>query len=170
MSKKIFLTIITVFIAFSGFSQKFGNVFKTNPIGFAIGNFNLTYERTLGSSSSILIGASYMNKMFGEDVNAFSANGAFRYYLTHKNKEIPAGFYLNPEIQYSQGGNDDGDYTDFAYGMEIGYQFAWDSGFTLDLGAGPLFHNFNTTGNLTINDGQDSFIFPTFTLAIGYAF
>jgi hypothetical protein len=170
MKKRIFITIVAVLFAFTGFSQKFGNVIKTGPIGFALGNYNLTYEKTLGSSSSILIGGSYMAKFLGVEINAFSLNGAFRYYFTHKNKEIPAGFYINPQVQYSKGGNKDGDYTDIAFGAEIGYQFAWASGFTLDLGAGPLYHNISTTGTININDGKDTYLFPSFTFALGYAF
>jgi len=51
--KKLILSLAFVALAFGLNAQ--GNVIKTNPLGLAFGNFNATYERVLGTTSSVLI-------------------------------------------------------------------------------------------------------------------
>lgn len=66
--KKLLFSLI--FVAFAlGVNAQQGNVIKTNPIGMAFGNFNLTYEKTLGTTSSVLISGYYWYKLFSVDVN-----------------------------------------------------------------------------------------------------
>lgn len=167
--KKLILSLAFVAFAFSLNAQS--NVIKTNPLGLAFGNFNATYERVFGTTSSLLIRGQYMYKLLGADVSLAGAGLGYRYYFTHAKKPVPAGFYVNPQLAFSFGKVNDeteGNYSasTIGFGAEIGYQWVWESGFVLDLGIGPMY---------TIAKGGDSEnelngIVPSATVAIGYAF
>lgn len=168
--KKLILSLVFVAFAFSINAQS--NVIKTNPLGLAFGNFNATYERVLGTSSSILIRGQYMYKIFGLKVGLGGVGLGYRYYITHAKKPVPSGFYVNPQAVYSFGSMDDINdvsvsISTIGLGAELGYQWAWPSGFVLDLGLGPMY-------TIVLGDNSDielaSGIGPTATLAIGYAF
>ncbi len=167
--KKLILSFVFVALAFGINAQS--NVIKTNPLGLAFGNFNATYERVFGTSSSLLVRGQYMYKLLGAEVNLAGAGLGYRYYFTHAKKPVPGGFYITPQVQFAFGKITDDDDIEYsastvAFGAEIGYQWVWDSGFVLDLGIGPMY---------TIAKGGDSEnslsgIMPSATLAIGYAF
>jgi hypothetical protein len=151
-------------------SQERTKVVKTNPLGLAFGNFNVTYEKVLNSKSSVLFHAQYMFELLGVDVNTGGLGVGYRYYFTHENKEVPSGFYVQPQTSFGFGSvEDDANFTTVSLGAELGYQWAWPSGFTLDLGIGP---------NYTVISGDvddvdfdtTSGIIPSATLAIGFAF
>ena len=170
--KKFLLTlfICSVFFTVEGFSQERTKVIKTNPLGMAFGNFNMTYEKVLNTKSSILFSGSYMYELFGVDVNTGSIGLGYRYYITNEKKEVPSGFYVNPQASFGFGNvENDVNFTTFSLGAELGYQWAWESGFTLDLGLGP---NYTSVSGDVDNVGFDSTggILPSATLAIGYAF
>jgi len=167
--KKLILSF--VFIAFAFGINAQSNVIKTNPLGLAFGNFNATYERVLGTSSSFLIKGQYMYKLLGADVSLAGAGLGYRYYFTHAKKPVPGGFYINPQASFSIGKitNDlDEEYsaTTIGFGAEIGYQWLWESGFVLDLGIGPMYTIAKGGGS----ENELKGIFPSATLAIGYAF
>ena len=169
---KKLLIILLLGVGFSLSSDAQSQVIKTNPLGLAFGNFNVSYERTLNESSSINVFANYFFGLAGLDVQAFGVGAGWRYYFTHAKKPIPAGFYVQPQVGLSFGNVTDDFDEDFGYstigiGAELGYQWVWDSGFVLDLGIGPNYLIYN-------GDGADTFdgngILPTGTLAVGYAF
>ncbi len=148
------------------------SVVKTNPLGLAFGNFNVTYEKVLNPSSSFLVKGEYMFQLLGVDVNLGGIGAGYRYYITHLNKTVPTGFYLMPEIAFAFGSIDDDNGTTysantFGIGAEIGYQWIWSSGFALDLAVGPMYTKINSDDLGATGDGG---IIPTATLAIGYAF
>ena len=167
--KKLILSLVFVAFAFSMSAQS--NVVKTNPLALAFGNFNATYERVLGTSSSVLISGQYMYKLLGIDVSLAGFGIGYRYYFTHINKPVPGGFYINPLAKMSFGSatNDDGDTYDaksVGVGVELGYQWVWTSGFVLDLGIGPMYSKVKGA-----NDSEGfTGTLPSATLAIGYAF
>ena len=170
--KKLFFAVIlsTLFVTTGSFAQEKTKVIKTNPLGLAFGNFNVTYETVISESSSLLFDASYMYKLFGVEVNTFGVGAAYRYYFTHASKELPTGFYVNPQAGISFGSTEgDVGFTAFSVGAEVGYQWSWDSGFTLDLGIGP---NYTTiSGDVEeVDFDSTSGILPSATLAVGYAF
>lgn len=167
--KKLILSLAFVAMAFGLSAQS--NVIKTNPLSLAFGNFNATYERVLGTSSSILIKGQYMYKLFGAEVNLAGGGLGFRYYFTNAKKPVPGGFYINPQATFAFGSVTDDDNETYsaksiAFGAEIGYQWVWESGFVLDLGIGPMYTNVSGDGD---GDGLKG-IMPSATLAIGYAF
>ncbi len=170
--KKLFISLLVVVACFSANAQQ-KNVVKTNPFALAIGSFNATYEKTLNSSSSILISGNYMFKLFGQDVTAGGLGVGYRYYFTHAKKEIPSGFYVMPEAVLSFGSiKDENDlkvgFSSFGIGAELGYQWVWSSGFSLDLGIGPIYQFIS--GEDTSRFSKTNAIVPTITVAIGYAF
>jgi len=168
--KKLILSLVFVAFAFGINAQS--NVIKTNPLGLAFGFFNATYERVLGTTSSVLIRGQYMYKLLGEEVNLAGAGLGYRYYFTHAKKPVPGGFYINPQASFSFGkitDEFDEEYsaTTMGFGAEIGYQWVWNSGFVLDLGIGPMY-TIAKGGNS--EDADLKGIMPSATLAIGYAF
>lgn len=169
--KKFLLSFFICSLLFTtGFSQERTKVIKTNPLSLAFGNFNVTYEKVLNTKSSLLFRGAYMFELFGVDVNTGSLGFGYRYYVTHEKEEIPSGFYLNPQTSLGFGSvESDANFTTFSIGAELGYQWAWESGFTLDLGIGP---NYTTiSGDVDdVNFDSTSGILPSATLAIGFAF
>ncbi len=146
------------------------NIIKTSPIGLAFGNLNATYEKVLNEKSSVLASVSYTYRTFGVDVNAFGIGGAYRFYFSHAKKAVPAGLYINPQVNFNFGGVDDLNYSVFSFGAEIGHQWLWDSGVVLDLGIGPNYISLNGSDVNDIGFDSDGGIFPSATIAIGYNF
>lgn len=135
----------------------------------AFGNF-ITYERVISPSSSFLVKGNYMYKLFGLDVSLAGLGAGYRYYITHAKKEVPPGFYANPLVSAAFGRIKDSDGSSYSattagVGAELGYQWVWSSGFTLDLGIGPMY-NFVFSDSESAGNGFT----PSVTLAIGYAF
>jgi len=170
--KKLFFVFGLLLLMAGGLrAQAYDNVIKTSPIGLAFGNFNATYERVISESSSVLVSANYVYQFLGIDVNTVGLRGAYRYYFTHEKKDVPTGFYVNPQIGVSFGSADDFSYGTFTLGAEVGYQWAWDSGFVLDLGIGPNYTSLTGDADAIGFDAEGgSAILPSATLAIGYAF
>lgn len=170
--KKLFLISGLLLLMAGGLrAQAYDNVIKTSPIGLAFGNFNATYERVISESSSVLVSANYFYQFLGVDVNTVGFGGAYRYYFTHAKKDVPTGFYVNPQLGVSFGSSGDSSYGTFSIGAEVGYQWAWDSGFVLDLGIGPSYTNL--TGDfedIGFDADGGGAVLPSVTIAIGYAF
>jgi hypothetical protein len=143
------------------------SVIKTSPLALALGNFNATYENVLNERSALLFSANYIYQLFGADVNAGGVGAGYRHYFTYKKKDVPTGFYVQPQVSAGFGS---GFYT-LGIGAELGYQWAWESGFVLDLGIGPQYTylNFDEGDNDLGFDDDAGGILPAFTLAIGYA-
>ena len=169
LMKKLIISLALIVFALGAHAQN--NVIKTNPLGLAFGNFNATYERVFGTTSSLIIKGQYMYKLLGADVSLAGGGLGYRYYFTHAKKPVPAGFYINPQASFAFGSvtNDAGEkYTasTMAFGAELGYQWVWESGFVLDLGIGPMY----TIAKGGTSEDELKGIMPSLTLAIGYAF
>lgn len=88
----------------------FKNVIKSNPFYTLAGWIPITYERFIGKSTSVVIGASYITnepQIFAgirktyETRDGFYINPALRFYL-FKNNAMPGGFYFSPEVGFIQ--------------------------------------------------------------------
>ncbi|MFZ1423644.1 MAG: hypothetical protein WAS55_07455 [Saprospiraceae bacterium] len=149
--QKIFLLICICFlISRNGFSQT--NIIKVNPIFFAAGFFHATYEHALNSKSSLSLG---MGFYAGND-GGFAATSEYRFYITHKNRPSPAGFYAGPNILLLNIVDD----VETSIGALIGYQWVWKSGVSLDLGLGPQYS--------LVGDTFGNGVLPYGVFAIGY--
>ena len=172
--RKVFFTLVfglglifsTQVQAQSQEAPGYTSVIKTSPLALAFGNFNATYEKVLNEKSSVLFSANYIFSLFGVDVNAGGVGAGYRHYFTYKKKDVPTGFYVQPQVGLGFGA----DILTVGIGAEIGYQWAWESGFVLDLGIGPQYTYFNYNGDDDdLFDDDAGGILPTLTLAIGYA-
>lgn len=165
---KFFLAVALGLIMFatSSFAQSHNHVIKANPFGLAFGNFNLTYEKVLSHNTSVLFSGSYMYKMFGEDVSAAGLGAGYRWYVTSKKTDVPAGFWITPQAAVGFGKSDNSTITTFTVGAEVGYQWVMRNGFTVDLGIGPNYGFIAGDNTLETTSG----VVPSLTLAIGYAF
>ncbi len=130
MNKILFASLL-LFCTFKAEAQV-KNIIKGNPIIFAGGILNAEYEHKLDNKKTLSVGGLIYpfngNSLFG----AFST---LRFYITHKKKEVPAGFYVGPDAGVFLADED----VYPVIGGLIGYQWVWDSGFTLDLGIGPQY-------------------------------
>jgi hypothetical protein len=131
------------------------NIIKTNPILTSLGWINVGYEHVLNDKASILFFGDIIATELSDDFFGIGMGMGYRYYFTHKRKAVPAGFYIQPQIRGLLG---DGEYIG-VFGFELGYQWAWSSGFVLDLGLGR---------GVYFSDG-DASSGPVGTLSIGYA-
>jgi hypothetical protein len=186
MKQRLIAFIAAMIVATVGFAQSHSNVITTAPLGIAFGNYNLKYEKTIGTTSSILVGGNFQTKFLGVDISGLGGNLAYRYYITNKGKDIPSGFYVMPGIKYNSYTADIVTYendgftivetttkataTDFQIGGELGYQWAWSSGFALDLGVGAYNHSLGGEAEGIGFEKIGSFTLPRFSFSIGYAF
>lgn len=168
-STKIILALLVglFLLPHTGFSQERKSVIKANPIALAFGGFNVTYERVMNTKTSLLFSGSYAFNLLGTEVSAGGLGVGYRYYFTHAKTEIPSGFWVTPQLSFEVGSMEFNGTKEsisaFAIGAQIGYQWAWKNGFTLDLGIGPSYAALNSSDAL-------SGIIPTGTIAIGFAF
>ncbi len=168
--KKTTLTLSFVFIFTIGaFAQaELPNVIKLNPISLAFGNFNLNYQRAINDATALQIGANYWYKIFGTEVSGIGVRGAYHFFITNRAKPAPEGFYIGPQVAYNSLTEKESNekVTAFGVGLMLGYQWIWDSGVTLDLGAGPMYQFADETSTGTSLEG----FLPNITIAIGYNF
>ncbi|MGC3979404.1 MAG: DUF3575 domain-containing protein [Paludibacteraceae bacterium] len=120
-----------------------------------------------------MIKGSYAYQLLGLDISLGGVGAGYRYYFTYAKKQVPSGFYVTPEAFFSFANvKDDADEnytaTFFGIGAEIGYQWVWASGFTLDLGIGPMYTIISGNENSGIQ--KTTGIAPAATIAIGFAF
>lgn len=166
--KRVFFFVILIAVSFNAKAQR--NIFKTDPISTSIGNFNIVYERAFGGSSSITVGMNAGLGVLGNTVYTFGGELGYRYYVTHKKKDIPSGFYLSPKILYNMGGIKrfpiirKMDVEFLGGGIDLGYQWVWDSGFSLNLGVGPFYNILDIGGSAVVD------LAPVVNFTIGYAF
>ena len=176
MKKLLFIALVMLF----GFNymakaqdestreENLPNVLKVNPFGLAFGNINLNYQRALGATSAIQIGANYWYKILGTEVNGFGVRGSYQFFITNRAKAAPEGFYIGPSVSYNSFTEKSTDASASAVGVGfmLGYQWIWDSGMTLDLGIGPIYQFANDDVTEESYDG----VLPNITVAIGFNF
>lgn len=169
LKKHLLLTLFMFSVCFA-YSQT--RIVKTSPISLAFGNINLRYESKINDKTSWQVGANYIYKFLGTDVSSFGLDGEYRFYLTNKKKDVPEGFYIGPNVGLNFGSykvlEDSYSYSSLGLGATLGYQWIWDSGITLEVGAGP---QYSTTLSNEESTGVDfNGILPRLVFAIGYAF
>lgn len=158
------------------------NVVKINPLGAIFGAAQLSYERALSEKSSVQISPSFgFFSSGGLKYTTYGIGASYRFYFSNS-KSAPAGFYAGPGVGYQLGKVKFSD--DFGGGSSstakiggfnanfvAGYQWIFDSGFTLDLNGGIQYIKYKYTDN---EDGSFSApfsgILPTLGFGIGYSF
>jgi hypothetical protein len=182
--KKIILTVAAVF-AF-GFANAQENVIKVNPLSVLGGTDLVSYELKLGEKTSFLVGAGIGGFKIGDaKYSNLGGEVQYRYYFN----EALKGFYAGGQAGYSSGkvelgnsfsfdedGNsstttDETKFGSFKVGAKGGYQWIWDSGFSLDLNLGLAYNNFNyKDSDSSTSTLKASGVLPNFGFGLGYAF
>jgi hypothetical protein len=124
--KKITFGILLLTLVTVGYSQEAGrsNAIKLNPLSLAFLTGNLQYERAVGASSSVQLGLFY---------SGFKLSG-LKY----------SGLGVTPEVNFSLEETDVDNKTTFTTiggGATIGWEKTWNSGFVLDIFAGPSYNS-----------------------------
>jgi hypothetical protein len=147
MRYKLIALIVSVMIApltldaAAAKSRARQHAITVNPLGLAFGLGNLTYEQAINKQNSWLAGASFANwGIAGNSISVIGALASYRWWF--ENDKPISGWFLGPELQvvnvnwnYSVLNKD---YTAnglmFGGGGQGGYQWVFNSGFTLNLG------------------------------------
>ena len=181
MKKNIFL-IALFFMAIAAQAQDTKrNALKINPLSLLAVTGNVSYERALSNSHSIQIGGFYS----GAGIDNFKYQGygiipEVRFYFG-KQKQALNGGYVAPFGRYqnfsitNKSLLNKADFTTIGGGAVVGYQRAWESGFVLNIFAGPSFSKLTFENNNKIIDdfdiqkGMDGFGLRS-GLTIGFTF
>lgn len=180
--KKISLMLAFVAATIAVNAQDAGrsNAIKLNPLSLAFMTGNISYERAVSSQASVQLGVFYSSVGFGGlKYTGYGFTPEFRYYFAGA-KEALNGVYVGPFARYQSfklEDKEDGSNTSFTTiggGAVIGWQKMWNSGFTLDLFAGPAYNNakFKNEGddaNFNVKGGVTGFGVRT-GLTIGFGF
>jgi hypothetical protein len=166
------LALLTIF-CMSSYAQddveeNLPNIIKLNPISLAFGNINAYYQRAIGKSSAIQIGANYWYRFLGTEVTGFGVRGGYQFFVTSRTKHSPEGFYVGPHLSYNSltEKSTDTSVSTTGVGLMLGYQWIWKSGLSLDLGIGPMY----TFASDSETDESFEGFLPNVTIGIGYNF
>jgi hypothetical protein len=175
---------LLLFVAFAAFGFSFSNAqenaVKVNPLAILGGTDLVSYERALTDNASGIISAGIGGFSIGNfSYSSYGAGLQYRYYFS----EVIRGWYGGGAVAF-QGGNVEAEdnfdgssseeisFGAFSGGIKGGYQWSWDSGFTLDLNLGINYVNFSydDTDNSSFDSLDGSGILPQFGFGLGYAF
>ena len=175
--------LVGALAAFGALSAQQKNSVKANPFALLGGTDLVNYERAIGEHSSVGGGLGLGGFKFGgAKYSSFGANLAYRYFF----EEALRGWY-GLGIVFYQGGSvkletpnffggpvqeAKSDFNAFGLGARGGYQWIWDSGFTLDLSLGFTYSSFSYSGdtNSQTLDLKGGGVLPSFGVALGYSF
>lgn len=148
------------------------NSVKVNPFAILGGSDMVSYERAIDENSTIGVGTGFSSyKVMDAKYSSIAASVFYRYYF----KEALKGWYANAGVNYYNGkttleGYADNKYNSFGVSGKMGYQFLWDSGFTLDLNAGLTYRNYKyDNADVDSNTFKASGVGPAFGIALGYS-
>jgi opacity protein-like surface antigen len=183
MKKLLFITVLALFAIPNIQAQE--NAIKVNPLAILGGTDLVSYERALSDNTSGVISVGYGGFKFG-DVSYKSIGGGlqYRYYFD----EALKGWYLAASVGYQSGDveaetitiggssvdSDKFNFTALGVGVKAGYQWLWDSGFTLELNLGASYksfkYDFENDSEENLYNFKASGVLPTFGFGLGYAF
>jgi len=175
--KKVLLSLLVV--AGLGFATNAQTVaIKANPLALLGGTDLLSGEFKVGGNSSVGVGLGLAGfKIAGSKYSSFGGEAQYRYYF----RESLHGWYLGAKAGYLAGkvkidGFGDGEtyktnYGSFNVGAKAGYQWAFDSGFVIDLNLGAAYSSFkydDNSGEFATLKGSG--ILPNLGFGLGFAF
>lgn len=148
MKKIFFAAAVLIAFTFSASAQRQQNsALKMNPISLVVKTGNISYERAVSQNQSIQVGAFYSGFSV-EDVkySGFGITPEFRFYFGGQ-KEVFNGGYVAPFVRYQNFTLEKteekakADFTTMGGGAIIGWQKTWNSGFIVDVFAGPAYNH-----------------------------
>lgn len=182
--KKIILTAAAVF-AF-GFANAQENIIKVNPLAILGGTDLLSFEHKIGDNSSAVLGLGYGGFKIGDaKYTNMGAEVQYRYFF----EESLKGIYVGGQLGYSSGKvtldgipsfdenfnlvstSNEIKFGALKVGVKGGYQWVWDSGFSLDLNLGIAYNKFSyKNSDPEFSTLKASGVLPNFGFGLGYAF
>jgi hypothetical protein len=171
--KKIILSAVTIMTI--GFASAQENSVKANPLSLFGGTDLVSFEHKLGYQTSGVVGIGISSfNLGGAKYSSLGGELQYRYYFD----EALYGWYAGGQIGYSAGkvtidgySDYETNYSAFKLGPKGGYQFLWDSGFTLDLNLGFAYNKFSyADSNGSFSTLKASGLLPNFGLGLGYSF
>ena len=135
------------------------NAIKLNPLSLVFATGNLAYERAVSENSSVQLGVFYSGvSISGLKYTGLGITPEYRFYFAG-NRQALNGVYVGPFVRYQsftlkdKETEDEAKFTSFGGGAVIGWEKTWQSGFVLDLFAGPAFNK----GKVTEKSGGTEF-------------
>jgi len=154
MKRTLFITLAFVSLAsLTSLAQDAKNAFKINPLSALFRTGSVFYEHKLSEKASFQLGAAYLGLKI-EDVkfSGFSVTPEYRYY---PKENALSGLYIGPYLRYQNLTVKDemnkGSYSSVGGGVVLGRQWAYKSGFVLDLFFGPSYN----AGKVKADDGSE---------------
>ncbi|GAB1857592.1 DUF3575 domain-containing protein [Flavobacteriaceae bacterium MHTCC 0001] len=180
MKKLLLCAVITVLGLTSVSAQE--RAVKVNPLALLGGTDLVSFETKLGEQSTGVVGAAIGGFKFGGiKYSSFGGELQYRYYFG----DLLDGWYGAAGVSYQSGttefetigfdssSSDEFDFSAFGGGLKIGHQWAWDSGFVIDLNLGASYKSFNydfgDADSFTQELFKGSGVLPTFGFGVGYS-
>ena len=180
--KKVFVVVAFLSAVIGVKAQEMGrsNAIKLNPLSLILATGNVSYERAISENTSLQLGAFYSSFSLSDlKYSGYGITPEFRLYFAGA-REALNGVYVAPFVRYQsfsladKSTDDKTSFTTIGGGALIGWQKMWESGFVLDLFAGPNyssanFKNENDQDEFDIKGGLSGFGVRT-GLTIGFGF
>ena len=153
---------------------------KINPLSLFVVTGNVAYEHTTASNQSVQVGMFYSGvSVSGLKYSGFGITPEYRFYFAG-HKEALNGVYAAPFLRFQSFTFKDkettnkANFSSFGGGATIGWEKTWNSGFVLDLFAGPAynagkFKNDADEDAFDVSSGVNGFGIRT-GLTLGFAF
>jgi hypothetical protein len=158
----------------------FQQAIKINPLSLFLLTGNVSYERAVADNQSVQIGMFYSGMSISDiKYSGLGITPEYRFYFAG-HKEAMNGVYAAPFLRYQsftfkdKESTNKANYSSFGGGATIGWEKTWDSGFVLDIFAGPSynagkFKNEADEDDFDITSGVNGFGVRT-GIVLGFAF
>ena len=153
-----FLVLSSIKVLAQRSTEPVKNSVKANPLGLLFGSPDLlSYERAISDHSTLLLGLGY-SSLSVEDLSykAKGINLQYRYYF----KEAIKDWYVLGSVASTSGklssSSESIEYSNILIGSKAGYQWVWESGFSLDLGGGfnYVIYDYDLTGVTSLSESS----------------
>jgi hypothetical protein len=147
--KKALLAVALIVTATALKAQDNGaqNAIKLNPLSLVFATGNIAYERAVSENSSVQLGIFYSGvSISGLKYTGLGITPEYRFYFAG-NRQALNGVYVGPFVRYQsftlkdKDSDSEAKFTSVGGGAIIGWEKTWDSGFVLDVFAGPAFNS-----------------------------
>jgi hypothetical protein len=173
MRKNLFLVAFMMIAVASQAQYAPKNAVKINPLSLFVTTGNISYERAVSQNKSIQLGAYYSGIGLGDfKYQGYGITPEFRVYFGAKSTALN-GVYVAPFARYQNFSISDKETKDKATfesiggGAIMGWQKSWQSGFTLDIFAGPSYSNIQFKDKTQEDDFDVKFGMKGFGLRTG---
>ncbi|HZG72527.1 MAG TPA: DUF3575 domain-containing protein [Chondromyces sp.] len=136
------------------------NAIKINPLSLAIATGNVAYERAVNENQSFQLGGFYSGISLGDvKYTGYGITPEYRFYFGGA-KQALNGIYAAPFVRYQnfkfkeKSSSDNISFTSLGGGATIGWEKSWNSGFVLDIFAGPTYGNVKVKSTYDNNDAE----------------